>query len=138
MSDEHKAPRYSGYPGTLFQTPNTRHSRHQLPFGAVLEQVSESLKRPEIRGHASPAPHRRACAATARHSPRSGNAVAGVSAIDDYYSRLCGRRMRSPRPDPHGGQRCADVRDGYWRAIFYSKLTAYCGILDEGGASERG
>jgi hypothetical protein len=32
---------------------NSEHSRHQLPFGAVLEQVSESLNRPEMRVHAT-------------------------------------------------------------------------------------
>ena len=30
---------------------NTKHTRHQLPFGTALEQVSESLNRPEPRGH---------------------------------------------------------------------------------------
>jgi hypothetical protein len=31
----------------------SRHSRRQSRFGAVLEQVSESLNRPEMRGHAA-------------------------------------------------------------------------------------
>jgi hypothetical protein len=36
------------------QMPNPGHSRHRLPFSAILEQVCESLNGPEMRGHASP------------------------------------------------------------------------------------
>jgi len=35
------------------QMPDPRHSRRQLPFGTVLEQVSERLNHREMRGHAT-------------------------------------------------------------------------------------
>lgn len=31
--------------------PNAGHSKHQLPFDAILEPVCESMNRPETRGH---------------------------------------------------------------------------------------